>query len=121
MVLEEEELGARDSFKVLEWLILLTLASLLVPMVLERLELNALLPMVLERLDIDVSSPLREAVFLLPWWLVGGYIAACDGLHCLHDGFCKGYLFSGLHLATRGGWECYMVYGCCGCQIRDLK
>ena len=46
---------------------------------------------------------LREAVFLLPWQLSWGYIAACAGLCCLCDGVLKGHLFSSLPLAARGG------------------
>ena len=65
MVLEEGGSGSRMHFWVLKWLILPTLTSFLLSMVLERLEVNG-------------SSPLREAVFLLQWWLwPGGYITAC--------------------------------------------
>ena len=59
MVLEEGESHGRMCFWVLKWLILPTLTSFLLSMVLERLEVNGF-------------SPLRAAVFLLPWWLAWG-------------------------------------------------
>ena len=59
IVLEEGEIGGRMHFWVLKWLKLPSLTSSLLSMVLERLEVNG-------------SSPLREVVFLLPWWLAWG-------------------------------------------------
>ena len=51
----------------------------------------------------------------------GWGITACVGPFCLADRVLEGYMFSGLPLATREGWGCYMVYFMDGCQIRDLK
>ena len=90
MVLEEGEMGGRVCFVVLKCLKLPTLTSSLLSMVLERLEVNG-------------SSPFRETVFLLPWWLAWGYIAVCAGLCCcLCNGVPKGHLFGSLPLSARG-------------------
>ena len=65
MVLEAGELGAWGDGKVLESMELPTLTSWLVLVVLQWLKVN-------------VSSPLGNMVFLLPWWLSGGLLHVWD-------------------------------------------
>ena len=66
MVLEEGELGTGVGCKVFKWLNVPTLMSLVLPVVLERLEVN------------DISSPLWDAVFLLPQQLAGVLLLVWD-------------------------------------------
>ena len=65
MVFEAGKLGVWGDCKVLESIELTTLTSRLLLMALEWLEVNA-------------SSPWREVVFLMPWWLAGVLLCVWD-------------------------------------------
>ena len=105
MVLEAGELGAWGNGKVLECIELPTLTSWLL--------------MVLEWLEVNASSPLREVVFLLPWWLAGVLLHVWDPTVMLMGSRKVTFLQSST--CCWGVLDCYLVYSVGGYQVGDLK